>query len=188
MKLEVKNMLIRSVAVALTAFSGAVNAQGYFDFAQVPGLGDEPTVQIDLNPAMLGFVIAAAQETDPTVAETIRGIENVRVRVYEHIEDSDAVLAFVDDSSGQLERDGWQRMVYIQEDDEKVRIYVKIEETRPVGLTVMVVDGSGDEAVFINVAGDIDPVKLGQAANSVGIGGIFDGIIGAHDTADDAED
>ena len=184
MKMEVSNMSSRIVAVALAAFTGAVHAQGYFDFSQVPGLGDEPTVQIDLNPAMLGFVTAAAQETDPNVAEVIAGIQNVRVLVYETIEDPEAVLEFVEDSSGAVERDGWERMVYIQEDDEKVRIYVKVEEMRPVGMTVMVVDGSSNEAVFINVAGDIDPVKLGQVANGMGIGGIFDSIVTPTPAAD----
>jgi hypothetical protein len=177
-------MSSRIVAVALAAFSGVVHAQGYFDFSQVPGLGDEPTVQIDLNPAMLGFVMAAAQETDPHAAEVIAGIETVRVLVYETLEDPEAVLEFVEDSSGALERDGWNRMVYIQEDDEKVRIYVKLEDTRPVGMTIMVVDGSANEAVFINVAGEIDPVKLGQVANGMGFGGVLDGIVSPDTDAD----
>jgi hypothetical protein len=166
-------MFTRIVAAVLTAFAGAVHAQGYFDFSQVPGLGVEPTVQIDLNPTLLGFVTAAAQASDPEVAEAISGIENVRVRVYEHVEDPDAVLAYVEDSSGQLESDGWQRMVYIQGDQEKVRVYVKIENNQAVGLTVMVVDGPADEAVFINVAGLIDPVKLGQVAKGIGVDGIL---------------
>ena len=177
-------MSSRIVAAALAAFSGVANAQGYFDFSQVPGLGDQPSVQIDLNPAMLGFVAAAAQQTDPKVAEVIAGIENVRVLVYEMLEDREAVLEFVEDSSGALEREGWDRMVYIQEDDEKVRVYVKVEGTRPVGMTVMIVDGSSDEAVFINIAGEIDPVKLGQVANGVGFGGVLDSIVSPNTPSD----
>lgn len=167
------------LAASLAVFAGAAGAQGYFDFSQVPGLGEEPHVQIDLNPAMLGFVTAAAQATDPEAAEAIAGIQQVRVRVYEELEDPAAVLEFVDDSSGRLERDGWQRAVYIEEEEEKVRVYLKFEENRAVGMTVMVIDGSGSgEAVFINIAGDIDPVKLGQVANAMGMGGIMDSIIG----------
>lgn len=171
-------MISRILAASLAAFSGAVGAQGYFDFSQVPGLGEDPHVQIDLNPAMLGFVTAAAQATDPNAAEAIAGIEHVRVRVYEQVEDPAAVLAFIDDSSGRLERDGWQRAVYVQGDQEKVRVYLKFENNRAVGMTVMVVDGGGGEAVFINIAGEIDPAKLGQVANAMGMGGMVDGIIG----------
>jgi hypothetical protein len=162
--------------LALATFASGARAQGYFDFGQVPGLGDEPQVQIDLNSAMLGFMSAAARAEDPEAAAVFDGIENVRVLVYETLEDPAAVLAFVDDSSGKLEADGWQRVVYIQEEDEKIRIYFKLEAERMVGMTVMIVDGSGPgEAVFINVAGDIDPAKLGQIASTVGIDGVFDG-------------
>jgi hypothetical protein len=175
-------MINRAAIAALAVFSGAASAQGYFDFAEVPGVGAEPQVQIDLNPALLGFVTEAMRATDPNTVGAFEGIRNVRVRVYESLKDSAAVLKFLEDSSGQLEREGWQRVVYIQEDDEKVRVYLMIENNRAVGLTVMVVDasprGSG-EAVFINVAGDIDPTKLGQLANSIGMGGILDSFGGA---------
>jgi hypothetical protein len=80
--------------------------------------------------------------------------------------------------------------VYVEDDGEKVRIYAKLEETRMVGMTVMIVgvgDGDGDgeaegegegsgEAVFINIAGDIDPAKLGRIANEMGVDGVLDGV------------
>jgi len=40
-------------------------AQGYFDFDGLPGISANPSVQIDLNPAMLSFVSAAANAADP---------------------------------------------------------------------------------------------------------------------------
>jgi hypothetical protein len=46
------------------------------------------------------------------------------------------------------------------------------------------VDGSANEAVFINVAGEIDPVKLGQVANGMGFGGVLDGIVSPDTDAD----
>jgi RNA polymerase sigma factor (sigma-70 family) len=47
------------------------------------------------------------------------------------------------------------------------------------GLTLMVVDtGGGDEAVFINVAGDIQPEQLGRIAAQVGMDGLFDMVPG----------
>ena len=173
-RMEVSNMTSRWAIAALAAVSGAVHAQGYFDFSQVPGLGDvEPHVQIDLNPAMLSFVTAAAEASSPGAGEVLAGIRNVRVRVYDALEDAQAVLEFIEDSSGELERDGWQRIVYVQEEDKKIRVYLQLEEDRPVGLTVMVIDADSTEAVFINVAGEFDPVKLGQVARAVGIGEVL---------------
>lgn len=179
MKMVASNMILGVAAAVLAVVSGTARAQGYFDFTQVPGLGDEPQVQIDLNPAMLRFVTSAARADDPAAAEVLEGIENVRVLVYEMLEDPAAVLAFVEDSSGRLESEGWQRVVYIQEEDEKVRVYMKLENDRAVGMTVMIVDTGADEALFINIAGQIDPAKLGQLADSVGVHGVLDGVGGA---------
>jgi len=184
---------ITAIALALTLLSGGARAQsgGYFDFTQVPGLGDHPQVQIDLDSTMLGF-LGRATGGDPDVADAFAGIQNVRVLVYEMLEDPAAVAEFVEDSSGKLEASGWKRIVYVEDEGDKVRIYAKLEGQSMVGMTVMIVgdgDGDGDgegegdasssargEAVFINIAGNIDPAKLGQIANRVGVDGVFDGL------------
>ena len=186
MRTEVSDMRTRitAIALALTLLSGGAHAQsgGYFDFTQVPGLGDHPQVQIDLDSTMLGFFGALTGTTDPELANALAGIQNVRVLVYEMLEDPAAVLAFVEDSSGKLEASGWRRILYVEDEGEKVRIYAKLEGQRMVGMTLMVV-GDGDasssapgEAVFINIAGDIDPAKLGRIASEVGVDGVLDGL------------
>lgn len=176
---------ITAIALIWALASGAAHAQaqgGYFDFTQVPGLGEHPQVQIDLGPEMLAFLRLATP--DPAVSDAFTGLQNVRVLVYGKLEDPAAVFAFVEDSSGKLEGDGWQRIVYVEDEGSKVRIYAKLEGERMVGMTVMIVgddesDDPSDEpgdAVFINIAGDIDPAKLGQIANGVGVDGVLDGL------------
>lgn len=180
---------ISAVPLALAlAWSGAdAQSGGYFDFTQVPGLGEHPQVQIDLGPEMLAFLRLA--NFDPDVADAFTGLQNVRVLVYEKLEDPAAVFAFVEDSSGKLEGAGWQRIVYVEDEGDKVRIYAKLDGQSMVGMTVMIVgddetddpsDGPG-EAVFINIAGDIDPAKLGRIASEVGVDGAFGGV-GAADS------
>ena len=161
-----------AVFAAAAAFANVAQAQGYFDFGRIPGISSEPTVQIDLGSAMLAFVNAAASASDPAAADALAGVQGVRVYVYETVEDTKAVLDFIDDTSGALERDGWERTVFVQEADEKVRIYTKLDQAQVTGLTVMVFDGGG-EAVFINVAGRINPAQLGQLMNAAGMGGVF---------------
>ncbi len=183
--------VISIAAVACLGFSAGAHAQdGFFDFGKIPGLDKQPTVQIDLNPAMLGFVMAATEPTDPETAKLIAGIRGVRVFVYEDIgDDLAAVQKFVDDTSSTLERDGWHRAVFVQEGDEKVRMYVKLGEpgagtSNLNGLTVMVTDGSG-EAVFINVAGSIQPAQLGRLAGAFHMSGMLNGIPGVGTTGND---
>lgn len=170
------------LALALVWSGARAQSGGYFDFTQVPGLGEHPQVQIDLGPEMLAFLRLATP--DPDVVDAFTGLENVRVLVYETLEDPAAVFAFVEDSSGKLEAAGWQRIVYVEGEGDRVRIYAKLEGQSMVGMTVMVVgdDASGDpsdgpgDAVFINISGDIDPAKLGRIASEVGVDGAFGGV------------
>lgn len=175
------------LAGGLLAFAGGASGQGYFPFDEIPGLDSEPTVEIDLDPQMMKLLMPAAKgAANGEVASALEGITNVRVRVYEGIGDSEVDLVrFVDDTSRTLEREGWKSVVRVNEDGERVRIFVKLaaggaDAGSFEGLTVMVVDtGGGDEAVFINVAGDIEPERLGRIASGIGMNGMFDMVPGA---------
>lgn len=169
-------LLIAGVFAATTA-----SAQGAFPFDRIPGLDKEPTIQIDLNPELMGFFNEAAKGAEGNAAAALEGITNVSVRVYENIgDDIEDLVKFVDDTTARLERDGWHAAVRMNEDGERVRIYIKPGSDGLIsGLTVMITDsGPGDEAVFINVAGAIEPAQLGQIAAAVGMNGMFDMVPG----------
>jgi hypothetical protein len=174
-------MKIRSALFfsGLLALGSGASAQGYFSFDEIPGLDSEPTVEIDLGPDMMRFFGEAAKES---VQDTtgLEGVTNVRVRVYEGIGDSEAELVkFVDDTSRTLQSAGWSSVVRVNEGGERVRIFMKpsaggANVGNIEGITLMVVDtGGGDEAVFINIAGDIQPEQLGRIAAGIGMGGMF---------------
>jgi hypothetical protein len=167
-----RTRIVAAAALALLA-RGAL-AQEYFDFGKIPGVPSEPNVQVDLNAALLAFVAEATKGGDVDLSEAVSQIEGIRVRVYEHLEDAAAVLAFIDDTTKTLERANWQRMVYVRDDADNVRIYVKLNGERITGMTVMVVDDS--EAVFVNVAGSITPAQLGRVARSMGAGDALSGL------------
>ena len=57
-----------------------------------------------------------------------------------------------------LQGQDWQPVVQVRETGEEVQIFMKAEGARMHGLTVMAVDG--EEAVFINVLGEINPDQL----------------------------
>jgi hypothetical protein len=183
------------VVGGLFAFSSVASAQGYFAFEDIPGLEDsEPTVAIDLDPEMMKFFGAATKGPGQQFSSALEGITNVRVRVYEGIVDGGQadLLKFVDDTSRTLERDGWRSVVRVNEDGERVRIFMKLATGGAnagsiEGLTVMVVDtGGGDEAVFINIAGLIRPEQLGNVASQIGMDGAFNMIPGAQGASNQA--
>ena len=57
-----------------------------------------------------------------------------------------------------LKKAGWEPVVQVKEAGEEVQIFMKADEQGMQGLTVMTVNL--EEAVFINIQGDIDPAKL----------------------------
>ena len=155
---------------------GSAAAQGYFDFDTIPGVPDEPTVQVDLNAALIGFAASAARVSDPVAAQMLEEIEAIRVRVYETLENAGEVSSFIDEASARLEGQGWQRVVFVQEDGEKVRVYARMNGQQMDGMTIMVIDS--EEAVFVNVAGRIDPEILGRIAGNMGFADVLSGFTG----------
>lgn len=164
------------------ALGSTAHAQEPFDFSRIPGVEAGPKVDINLTPILLGFVAEAARNADPDTASILGGLQRIRVNVYEGIgDDVAALLEFVDSASAALERDGWERVVYVQDGEDRVRVYMKSpEEEAPAsptvtGLTVMVADSGGD-AVFVSIGGNIDPTQLGRIVGAVGMGGMLDGL------------
>ncbi|MGI9259786.1 MAG: DUF4252 domain-containing protein [Gammaproteobacteria bacterium] len=166
-------LLLAPFALAQTT----ARAPGLFDFGTIPGVTSQPTVEINLNSQMLGFVRAATGMAGSEGGDVLAGVDNVRVLVYELSDNDPAILDFVDSASSALESDAWQRIVYVQEEGERVRIYVKFNETNLAGLTLLVADTSG-EAVFANLAGDIDPAQLGAISQTLGISDVLGDITG----------
>lgn len=167
-------MLIRTACAGLTALGICTGtaAQGHFDLEKLPGVPEYPTVQVDLDAALLDFMAAIAERQEPAVAEVIGGLDHVRVLIYDMFEDSAAISELVEEASAALEREGWRRTVYVREDDvEKVRIYTQIDGQNLAGMKVLVLDP--EEAVFINIAGPIEPAQLGRVANVLGFSEIL---------------
>jgi hypothetical protein len=165
---ENRTMWIRKISggLVLLGICTGASAQGYFEFGDIPGVSEQPKVDINLNEVLLGFVLNGLRGQNPEAAELLEGLHGVRVRVYETLRNSDRVGDFIDDASGSLEAQGWQRIVYVQDEGSKVRIYLQMTEEEVSGMTVMVVDQK--DAIFMNIAGSIDPEKLATLAAQVG--------------------
>jgi hypothetical protein len=179
------NRIVFATLIALLARGGAA-AEEYFDFGRIPGVPSEPNVEVDLNSGLLAFVAEASKGSDEDLAGALSSIDGIRVRVYEEVLDPAAVSAFIDETSKTLERDAWQRMVFVRDDPDKLRIYVKMRDEEMLGMTVMVVDDS--DAVFINVAGTIDPAQLGRVARAMGAGDMLDSFVGRNPDNRDRDD
>lgn len=165
-------MLIQRLFVAGVALSAGTlaSAQDYFDFGQIPGVPDQPAVRVDLSPMLLGLASETTRPSNPGLADLLSSLDGVSVRVYKNLEDIDDVVAYVAEISEELARADWEQVVQVQ-DGSQIRVYVQGDEQVITGLTAMVV-GDG-QAIFINVAGSINPQQLAQVAATMGAGDVL---------------
>ena len=140
---------------------------GYVEFGDIEELTDaEKTVEVLLKGPILRFVANAAQNVDPSMARLIRTVELIKVDTFSiEEEDLENMKKIIEEVSKRLDPDKWERMVRVKEEDEIVEIFVQFGEGDELrGLVIMAI-GEDDKAVFVNMAGNIDPSQLGRLAD-----------------------
>ena len=94
----------------------------------------------------------------------ISKLKGIRVQIYSLDADTDAARDQFGKTKSSLKSSGWEPIVQVNEDDEQVLVYMKTSEGNMEGMTVMVVDE--EEAVFVNVIGQLNPAELGRVMDS----------------------
>ncbi len=162
-------IIILAAVMSLPAYAQTAALQdqpGYVDFGALNSIYGEPRVMINIGGSILKLMAMASQE-DPEAAEMIRGLDGVRINVYDTGGNVDPALEQVAKVRAMLEKDDWEPIVQVKESGEEVQIFVKADEEKMQGLTIMAVDG--EEAVFLNILGEMDPAKLGQVMKQLNV-------------------
>lgn len=141
---------------------------GYVDFGMLNATYGEPRVEINLGTSLLGFVGALAGDDDPEAAAIFEKLKGVRVNVYKVEGDASEAINHINDVAAKLSAQNWVPIVKVSDEGENVRIFVKMSDDMIDGLTVMAAEDD-DEAVFINVIGQIDPADLHTVTDSLDI-------------------
>jgi hypothetical protein len=140
---------------------------GYVEFGELSSIFGEPTVQIAVGKSLLGLVGALSASEDPEAAELFQRLNGVRVNVFETQQMADGAVDYVKDVSSQLSNLGWESVVTVNTADEQVRIFMKIDQDKVQGITVMAVEEN--EAVFVNVIGSLSAEELGKVMDNFDI-------------------
>ena len=127
---------------------------GYIDLEkiEIPSYADRVT-DITLGPAVLKLAefFCSDEEDD---AKASFGITSVRIKSFDvRRRDEEKVMAAMKGIEEKLQKENWESLVRVTGEDEFVRISLKFDDNKPVGL-VLIGFESGDEAAFINVVGD----------------------------------
>jgi hypothetical protein len=131
---------------------------GYVDFGVLDSVYGEPRVRINIGGTLLKFMAAVSRE-DPEAAALMSNLEGVRINVYSTAGQMGPAKEQIARVKEALSKESWEPIVQVKEQDEEVQIFVNADETGMQGLTVMTVNV--EEAVFINILGEMDPSKLG---------------------------
>jgi hypothetical protein len=156
---------------------GLTAPRGNAGFADLDSLGIADTdrvLSLSIGPALLRFA-ARHVEDDPQTRALLRSLDGVRIRIYEIDGDPARVAARMDGMSAKLEGSGWERVMLVRDRDEQAHMLVRLDGDRICGMTVLVSDGD-QEAVVINLMGDIQPQQFGgvMAALEVDAAGVAD--------------
>jgi len=171
------NSLLRTSAAIATGLAlllplaADTTEPGYVDlghFSRSPDGGQ--FVEVNLKGSLLAMAVKVAETEEPEVAELLRGIHAVRVNVV-GVNDSNRqeLTDRVETLRATLSTGGWERVVTVQEKDQDVGVFLKTQGSDSIqGVVVTVLNGK-DQAVFVNVVGNIQPEKIAQLGEHFGI-------------------
>ena len=141
------------------------------DFGALAASATE-SVNISLDPALLGLAAGFLDSSDPDDAATkelIAGLKGIYVRSYTFGSDFAYPSAQVDQLRRQLAGPGWQRLLEAQNSRERthVDIYVAVEAGVASGLAIIASEPR--EFTIVNIVGSIDLAKLRRLEGKFGI-------------------
>lgn len=183
MKTLLKSLVLGSVILGLFSASAAAGRGGDndADIRKLPGYVDfnsidlfknrEAKVEVNLKGPMLQLVSKFAKYDEKGEYDVLSRLKLVNVHIFDI--DHDTAKKFSEASRGiaaQLDKKGWERIVRVRDEGDHVDVYFKPSHDYEWidGIVVMVV-GDDDEAVFVNVVGQIRPEDIGRLGGQFGI-------------------
>jgi len=142
--------------------------EGFADLESL-GVGDvDPVMTLSFGPALLHFV-ASHTDDDPEVSELLKGLDGVRIRIYQIDGDALRVAARMGAMSKHLQDKGWEPVLSIKKGSEATHMLLRVVDGQICGMTVLVSDGDS-EAVVINLMGEIRPEQFGDVMMALDVG------------------
>lgn len=160
-------VLLLAVSLVGCGVTAPRGNHGYADLDSL-GLADTDRVlTLSIGPALLRFA-ASHVEDDPETRQLLRGLDGVRIRVYDIDGDAARVGQRMDRMSRKLQANGWERVLLARSEGEEAHMLMKVVDQRICGMTVLVSDGES-EAVVVNLMGDIQPRQFSNVMTALDV-------------------
>lgn len=148
-------------SLAACGITAPRHSEGYADLDSLGVFDTDRTMALSIGPALIRIAVWATNEDDPKVAELLRRLDGVRIRIYEINGDAGRVAERTREMSLRLQARDWQPVMLVQEEGEQTNMLVRSGGERILGLTLITSDD--EEAVVINVMGNLDPAHFSEA-------------------------
>jgi hypothetical protein len=160
-----------AAGLALSASFAAAATPGEIDFGPLlAGTSSTKNIEVNLPEPLLNFAATIAKCQDADAAALIKDLKQIRVHVLGMDDKNRADLTTrVQKIRSDLAEQGWLRAVNVQDNGDDVAVFFKISRSSAVeGLVVTVLDRN-NEAVFVNIVGNIDPARIAAIGEKYGI-------------------
>ena len=170
MKLQILKTVLTGVLCALVSMPALAQEDelkdlaGFIDFGDLSATYGEPKISINIGGTLLQFVGMMTEEGNPETSGIMSQLKGVRVFGYPIADDPAVAREKFGEVKSTLKSKGWEPVVQINEDDEQVLIYMKMNGSSMERMMVMTVDE--EEVMFINIIGKLDPRQLGKVMDS----------------------
>lgn len=150
-----------------TAVDPLESELGFFDFeSQKLFERDDLEIHISVKGPLLQLVAAASKESEPELADILRRLKGIEVRVYNLREPKrQAAEDLIVSLAGRLEREGWRSAITVQVQRDHGYAFLRYRdgETDPEGLAALYLT-DGNQAVFVNIVGSMNTAAIGSLA------------------------
>ena len=138
--------------------SGLHSHEGYADIESSYWWQANNELNLSLGPLAIGtarWLIDA--DKDPEIDNLLNDVDGVRISIYKVEENSDLFKGNLDEIQANLRAEGWQSIVRVNDDEsaDYSLMFIKLNGEVIDGLVVLSL--SEDEAVFVNIIGNIHP-------------------------------
>ncbi len=173
MKKFIPKSLPLALGVVLVGFQAAAApvADGDFDFGKFnpPASGGE-FVEINIQGNLISMVARVAEKEEPEVAQALRGIKHIRVHVV-GLDDQNRedIQTRFEQIRARLNEQGWEQTVNVKQQDQDVAVHLKTRGEEAIAGLVVTVLEKQNQAVLVNIEGDIKPEQLMTVAERFNI-------------------
>lgn len=172
-------LLIFTWALPASAQENRQRPAGYVNLEDLGDLDQffdrDALMEVNVEGALMRMVEAASRQEDPELADLLSKLYGVYVLGYQlapvTLDDFDRLATRMGD---ELRDEGWTVVVRFRDVTENTHMFVLLRGDIVSGMVVMSVEGGSDQAVFVNIVGDIDPEQIGRIGQKFQIGGMRD--------------